>query len=41
MAMKGKGYQKTLWSYQERPVASGKLNAWDDISRKLSNLFMR
>jgi hypothetical protein len=30
MAMKGKGYQKTLWNYQERPVASAKLNAWDD-----------
>lgn len=30
MAVKGKGYQKTLWSYQERPVASTKLNSWDD-----------
>ncbi|MCD6288822.1 MAG: hypothetical protein J7M12_06885 [Candidatus Hydrogenedentes bacterium] len=30
MAMKGRGYQKTLWDYQERPVASSKLNGWDD-----------
>jgi len=30
MAIKGKGYQKTQWTYQERPVASSKLNGWDD-----------
>jgi hypothetical protein len=30
MAIKGKGYIKTTWSFQERPVASSKLNAWDD-----------
>jgi len=30
MAMKGMGYQKTQWAYQERPVASSKLNGWDD-----------
>ncbi len=30
MAMKGMGYQKTEWAYQERPVASSKLNGWDD-----------
>ena len=30
MAIKGNGYTKTSWSFQERPVASSKLNAWDD-----------
>ena len=30
MAIKGKGYTKTTWSFQERPVASSKLNTWDD-----------
>ena len=30
MGMKGMGYQKTQWTYQERPVASSKLNGWDD-----------
>ncbi len=30
MAIKGRGYIKTTWSFQERPVASSKLNAWDD-----------
>jgi hypothetical protein len=30
MAIKGKGYIKTTWSFEERPVASSKLNAWDD-----------
>jgi len=30
MAMKGMGYQKTTWDYQERPVASAKLNQWDE-----------
>ena len=30
MAMKGKGYLKTTWAFQERPVASAKLNDWDD-----------
>jgi len=30
MGMKGMGYQKTQWIYQERPVASSKLNGWDD-----------
>jgi len=28
--MRGKAYQKTVWGYQERPVASNKLNLWDD-----------
>lgn len=30
MAIKGKGYTKTTWAFQERPVASAKLNTWDD-----------
>ncbi len=30
MPMKGKGYLKTTWTFQERPVASAKLNNWDD-----------
>ncbi len=30
MAIKGNGYQKTTWAFQERPVASLKLNNWDD-----------
>jgi len=30
MAIKGFGYTKTTWAFQERPVASAKLNSWDD-----------
>jgi len=30
MAIKGNGYTKTTWTFQERPVASSKLNQWDD-----------
>lgn len=30
MAIKGNGYTKTTWAFQERPVASSKLNQWDD-----------
>jgi hypothetical protein len=30
MAIKGYGYTKTTWAFQERPVASSKLNQWDD-----------
>lgn len=30
MAIKGKGYTKTTWSFEERPVPSSKLNTWDD-----------
>lgn len=30
MAIKGKAYTKTTWAFQERPVASSKLNTWDD-----------
>lgn len=30
MAVKGKCYVKTTWSFQERPVPSSKLNTWDD-----------
>ena len=30
MAVKGLGYTKTTWAFQERPVGSSKLNLWDD-----------
>jgi hypothetical protein len=30
MAVKGLGYTKTTWAFQERPVAASKLNLWDD-----------
>jgi hypothetical protein len=30
MAVKGYGYLKTTWSFEERPVSSSKLNLWDD-----------
>lgn len=30
MAIKGLAYAKTSWAFQERPVASSKLNTWDD-----------
>ncbi|MBI4556563.1 MAG: hypothetical protein HY706_03185 [Candidatus Hydrogenedentes bacterium] len=30
MAILGKAYTKTTWNYAERPVASSKLNTWDD-----------
>lgn len=30
MAIKGLSYLKTIWSFEERPVASSKLNTWDD-----------
>ncbi len=30
MAIKGSGYTKTAWTFQERPVASSKLNLLDD-----------
>lgn len=30
MAIKGRGYLKTTWAFEERPVASSKLNTWDD-----------
>jgi hypothetical protein len=30
MAVRGKGYTKTTWTFEERPVASSKLNQWDD-----------
>lgn len=30
MAVKGPGYLKTVWTFEERPVASSKLNTWDD-----------
>lgn len=30
MAIKGLAYTKTTWTFEERPVASSKLNTWDD-----------
>ncbi|NUM54365.1 MAG: hypothetical protein HUU46_12025 [Candidatus Hydrogenedentes bacterium] len=30
MAIKGLGYTKTTWSFEERPVSSAKLNTWDN-----------
>jgi hypothetical protein len=30
MAIKGLAYTKTTWAFEERPVASAKLNTWDD-----------
>lgn len=30
MAIKGNAYLKTTWAFEERPVASSKLNLWDD-----------
>lgn len=30
MAIKGNSYTKTTWAFEERPVASSKLNMWDD-----------
>ena len=30
MAIKGNAYTKTSWNFEERPVASSKLNSWDD-----------
>lgn len=39
--MKGLAYPKTIWAYQERPVASAKLNTWDDrIETALDLAFM-
>lgn len=30
MAIKGLGYTKTTWTFEERPVPSSKLNTWDN-----------
>ena len=30
MSIQGEAYSKTTWSVEERPVASAKLNQWDD-----------
>jgi len=30
MAIRGNSYIKTTWAFEERPVASSKLNFWDD-----------
>ncbi len=41
MAIKGLGYLKTSWSFEERPVASSKLNTWDDrIEAALELMYM-
>ncbi len=38
--MRGKGYTKTAWQVQERPVSSSKLNTWDDrIEQALERAF--
>ena len=40
MAVKGQGYAKTTWAFEERPVASSKLNSWDDrIESSLELIF--
>jgi hypothetical protein len=41
MAVKGQGFVKTTWSFEERPVASSKLNSWDDrIERAIELVFL-
>ena len=41
MAIKGPSFVKTAWSFEERPVASSKLNTWDDrIETALELLFL-
>ena len=30
MTIKGNAYPRTTWAYEERPVASSKLNLWDE-----------
>lgn len=41
MAIKGLGYVKTAWSFEERPVASSKLNTWDDRIESAVELIFR
>ena len=41
MAIKGPSFVKTTWTFEERPVASSKLNTWDDrIETALELLFL-
>ena len=40
MAIRGKSYIKTTWAFQERPVASAKLNTWDDRLEAALELLM-
>ncbi len=41
MAIKGPAYVKTTWAFEERPVASSKLNTWDDrLEGALELLFL-
>ena len=41
MAVKGLGYTKTSWAFEERPVASSKLNSWDDRFEEALELVFR
>lgn len=41
MSIKGKTYIKTTWDYRERPVASAKLNGWDDAIEAAFELVSR
>ncbi len=40
MAIKGNGYVKTAWAFEERPVTSAKLNLWDDNIEAALELMM-
>ncbi len=40
MAIRGKSFIKTSWAFQERPVASAKLNTWDDRIEAALELLM-
>lgn len=40
MAIKGNGYVKTTWAFEERPVTSAKLNLWDDNIEAALELMM-
>lgn len=41
MAVKGQLYTKTAWAFEERPVASSKLNQWDDRIEAAAELLSR
>lgn len=41
MAVKGNLYTKTAWAFEERPVASSKLNQWDDRIEAAAELLSR
>ena len=41
MTLKGNAYPRTAWAYEERPVASSKLNLWDErIEAALELIFL-